>query len=154
MTTEQRINALEKSVRRQRIINTALLLVVVVMATMAAAPQSKDATFDTIWAKALYVTDDAGETTALGGGVLSISDAEGGILAMLHSDEDGGKLGIFNPAGEPQTYLGAGENGGVLSISNKTGESVVQAYADEYGNGIVGAYNRKGKGRILKPGPN
>jgi len=26
-------------------------------------------------------------------------------------------------------------------------------YADEYGNGKVGAYNPKGKGRTLKPGP-
>ena len=65
MTTEQRFNALEKSVRRQRIINTALLLVVVVMATMAAAPQSKDATFDTITAKTLFIKNAAGETQAI-----------------------------------------------------------------------------------------
>jgi len=25
--------------------------------------------------------------------------------------------------------------------------------ADEYGNGVVGAWNRKGKGRTLTPGP-
>ncbi len=25
--------------------------------------------------------------------------------------------------------------------------------ADEYGNGVVGAWNRKGMGRTLKPGP-
>ncbi len=24
---------------------------------------------------------------------------------------------------------------------------------DDYGNGVIGAYNRKGKGRTLKPGP-
>ena len=36
---------------------------------------------------------------------------------------------------------------------HKTGESIVQMYADEYGNGVVGAYNRKGKGRTLEPGP-
>ena len=28
---------------------------------------------------------------------------------------------------------------------NKTGDGAVQPYADEYGNGVVGAYNRKGK---------
>jgi hypothetical protein len=27
------------------------------------------------------------------------------------------------------------------------------ANADDYGNGVVGAYNRKGMGRTLKPGP-
>jgi hypothetical protein len=36
---------------------------------------------------------------------------------------------------------------------NKTGDGAVQPYADEYGNGVVGAYNRKGEGRTLKPGP-
>ena len=39
------------------------------------------------------------------------------------------------------------------SILMSTGEEVVQLRADEYGNGLVGAYNRKGKGRTLKPGP-
>ena len=34
-----------------------------------------------------------------------------------------------------------------------TGESIATMYADEYGNGVVGAWNRKGKGRTLKPGP-
>jgi len=29
---------------------------------------------------------------------------------------------------------------------------VVQLRADEYGNGVVGAYDRKSKGRTLKPG--
>ena len=38
-------------------------------------------------------------------------------------------------------------------VINKTGEDVVQLGVDEYGNGKVGAYNRKGKGRTLKPGP-
>jgi hypothetical protein len=44
-------------------------------------------------------------------------------------------------------------NGGYLSIKNKTGENVVQAHAhaDEYGNGVVGAYNRKGMGRKTIP---
>ena len=48
--------------------------------------------------------------------------------------------------------LGAIENGGALGINKKTGEAVVGLVADEYGNGVVGAYNRKGKGRTLQPG--
>ena len=45
------------------------------------------------------------------------------------------------------------DTGGMVAVFNKTGESVVQLLADEYGNGLVGAWNRKGKGRTLKPGP-
>ena len=42
--------------------------------------------------------------------------------------------------------------GGRLNIVNKTDETVVQLKADEYGNGYVGAFDRKGMGRTLKPG--
>jgi len=42
-------------------------------------------------------------------------------------------------------------NGALLEMYNKTGEAVIQAGTDEYGNGYVGAYNRKGKGRTLSP---
>jgi len=38
-------------------------------------------------------------------------------------------------------------------VFNKTGETIASMYADEYGNGVVGAYNRKGNGRTLQPGP-
>jgi hypothetical protein len=44
-------------------------------------------------------------------------------------------------------------NGGLVEVINKTGEDIAQMYADEYGNGVVWAGNRKGKGRTLKPGP-
>ena len=50
-------------------------------------------------------------------------------------------------------YGGDFNTGGMINVYNKTGEDVVQMYADEYGNGVVGPFNRKGKGRTLKPGP-
>ena len=50
-------------------------------------------------------------------------------------------------------YGGDFNTGGMINVYNKTGEDVVQMYADEYGNGVVGAYNRKGKGRTLQFGP-
>ena len=52
-------------------------------------------------------------------------------------------------------YAGAGSDGAGFLFQgyNKTGEGVVQLAVDDYGNGVVGAFNRKGKGRTLKPGP-
>jgi len=47
----------------------------------------------------------------------------------------------------------ANGNGGEVDVLNKTGESVGRIYADEYGNGVVWAGNRKDKGRTLQPGP-
>ena len=49
--------------------------------------------------------------------------------------------------------LGTTDTWGMINVSNKTGETIAEMGADEYGNGIVGAYNRKGKGRTLVPGP-
>ena len=45
----------------------------------------------------------------------------------------------------------SGDTGGMVLVFNKTGEDVVQIYADEYGNGVVGTWNCKGK--TLQPGP-
>ena len=114
MTTDERFDALEKtletSVRRQRITITALVLVAVAAAVMAAAPQSRNATFDTITAKSLQIVNDAGE-----------------VQVGLAATEDGGGLAIFNPAGKPQVGLGVDENGnGSLDIYNAAGRLIGQ----------------------------
>ena len=38
-------------------------------------------------------------------------------------------------------------------VNNNTCEAIVNVSAAEYCNGVVGAWDRKGKGRTLKPGP-
>ena len=45
------------------------------------------------------------------------------------------------------------DNGGGAVVDNKSGEVIVNLYADDYGNGVVGAYNRKGMDRTLQPRP-
>jgi len=45
------------------------------------------------------------------------------------------------------------DGGGMINVFNNTGDAVVQLRADMYGNGVVGAYNRKGSRRELRPGP-
>jgi hypothetical protein len=47
-------------------------------------------------------------------------------------------------------FGGSDDQGGGVAIKNKTGERVVLLLADEYGNGVVGAYDRKGRGRTLE----
>ena len=41
----------------------------------------------------------------------------------------------------------------MVAVYNKTDEPIAQMYADEYGNGVVGAFNREGRGRTFKLGP-
>jgi hypothetical protein len=131
---EQRVVNLEQSVRRQRLIISGLLLAVVAAVTMAAAPQGKDAEFDTVRARGLFVVDSAGKMRA-------------GIV----SNENNTALGILNKTGKEVLSIGSEEDGGYLWIKNKTGEVVVHAYVDEYGKGAVYAGDRKGMGRYLKP---
>ena len=45
------------------------------------------------------------------------------------------------------------DGGFVFAGFKRTGEDVVQLHVDDYGNGVVGVYNRKGKGRKVEPGP-
>jgi len=71
------------------------------------------------------------------------------------SDNDHGLLTVMSKTGTNLIYAGASASGNGFWFEgfNKTGEGVVPLGADDYGNGVVGAYNRKGKGRTLKPGP-
>jgi hypothetical protein len=66
---------------------------------------------------------------------------------------DNGRVTTYQPNGQPLLDLSGTENGGGIEVYNKTGEGIAQMVADEYGDGLVGAYDRKGKGRTLTPGP-
>ena len=61
----------------------------------------------------------------------------------------GNDFSVTNSSGQELIYAGSSKSGnGLLSINNKTGETVVSLDVDNYGNGEVGAWNRKGKGRV------
>jgi hypothetical protein len=77
------------------------------------------------------------------------------VFAAGADTEGDGLLMVNSKSGKDLVRAGAGgdRNGFLFEGYNKTGEAVVQLAVDDYGNGVVGAYNRKGKGRTLKPGP-
>ena len=88
--------------------------------------------------------------------LLRVSSKTGTDLIYAGADTDGnGNLRVGSKTGTDLIYAGGApdETGFFIEGRNKTGESVVQLHADEYGNGIVYAGNRKGEGRTLKPGP-
>ena len=109
------------------------------------------------------------------GGEIRVTDRTGKNLCKMSADERGGRVDIRSTAGLGGTVIANTENGGIVIVSsvegklmtaidnsenggtvtvyNKTQESICTIKADEYGNGVVGAWNRKGEGRTLKPGP-
>ena len=166
MTIEQRLEQLERQnhriERKNKRLTTALTLMAVAMCAVVtvAATGENDGTFDTVTARTIWVENDAGDTAVflganrVGDGVVSTRSAVGKTLVMLNSAPDHkGTVQTFRPYGKVLVDLSAGDEGGAVNVYNKTGESIATMYADDYGNGVVGAYNRKGMGRTLKPGP-
>jgi hypothetical protein len=74
----------------------------------------------------------------------------------LSSKDEGSSLNIYDSEANQRVCLTSSDDnndGGLMEIRNKTNEHVVKLGVDEYGNGVVGAYNRKGLGRTLTPEP-
>ena len=158
-TTEQRLERLEKHNKR---LTTALTVIAVAMCAVviAAATGEKVDKFDTVTARTIFVQNDAGDNVVflganiVGDGVVGTRTAEGKQLVMLNSEPgDIGSVYTYQPNGNKLVKMSASDNGGVINVYNKTGEAIADLKADEYGNGVVGAYNRKGRGRTLEPGP-
>lgn len=90
--------------------------------------------------------------TIYGSGSVSTYSAEGNVLVTLTSTEGGnGSISTHSADGKDLIFLTGSDGGGSLHVFNKTGERVVDIFADEYGMGYVGAFDRQGKGRTLQP---
>ena len=134
MDLEHRVAELERRATRYR--NALLLMVVGVCAVAVVGATTDDGV---IRGRALFLQNEQGETVIYAGA----------------GTEGDGLLTVSSKTGTDLIYAGASAagNGFFFEGFNKTGEGVVQLSVDDYGNGVVGAYNRKGKGRTLKPGP-
>ena len=160
MTLEQRLERLEK---HNRCLTTvlAMMTVAVCAAVNMAAIGARTSTFDTVEARTIFVMNDAGRVAVVlgangsGDGLVATQSAQGKDLVMLNSTPSGGAVTTYHRNGKELVRLTADsdDTGGFVSVYNKTGERIVEMYADDYGNGVVGAWNRKGKGRTLQPGP-
>ena len=134
MTIEQRLDQLEKRYKRLTVALTMMAVVMCAVVTVAATGL-KDGEFDMVTVRHISVMNAVGEIVV----VLGSTPVDGNGLITVQSAEGKGMV----------TMATMGDNGGWVSIYNNTGEEIIELRADEYGNGKVGAYNRKGKGRTL-----
>ena len=178
MTIEQRLEQVEqqnqKIQRTNKRLTVALTMMAVAMCAVVtmAATGEKNGEFDTVRARHIFVRNDAGSGVVIlgadymGNGQVYTQSANGRPLVAMgtspiydairrpHGSEHAmGSVTIHQPNGKELVALRASDNGGAVYVSNKTGETIVSMKADEYGNGVVGAWDRKGKGRTLQPGP-
>ena len=164
MTIEQRMDQLEKRNKRLTVGLTMMAVAMCAVVTMAATGE-KIGIFDTVMAdeviaRHISVTNDTRDIVISldandsGDGLVFTKSAKGKQLVQLTSTAEGnGTVTTYQPNGKRLVALGATDTGGSIFVFNKTGENIAQMGADEYGNGLVGAYNRKGNGRSLQPGP-
>lgn len=89
-----------------------------------------------------------------GSGTFRTMNGNGQSLVELGVSEKVGTITVYE-GGKAVSKIGALESGdgGAIEIFNKTGQAVCTLEVDEYGNGRIGAWDRNGKGRTLKPGP-
>lgn len=156
MMLEQRVGALERRVSRYRGVTFTLALALVAAVTMGQA--ARDVEFGTVTCRELVVLKEKGAggiliTSGTDGGSLTAYSAQGKGLVYLSAFPEGGVFSISSLQGKDLVFISSDDSGGVVEVHNKAGEGIVQLRADEYGNGVVGAYNRKGKVRTLTPGP-
>ena len=183
MTIEQRLDQLERQSqrieRKNRRLTAALTMMAVAICAVVtvAATGENNGEFEVITTKFLFadvakfgtaaatkvlVGNDAGKIVVSlgsndnGSGLVVTKSATGDELVVLNSSvSDEGTVNTYAPGRTNRVSMGATDDGsgGMMVVCNKTGEQIVQLRADEYGNGVVGAWNRKGTGRTLQPGP-
>ena len=73
------------------------------------------------------------------------------VAQFMPSPEGAGELLLTSANHDGRIWLKMADSGGMINVTNKTGDEVVQIYADEYGVGYIGAFNRQGRGRTLTP---
>ncbi|MCK5603498.1 hypothetical protein KAR91_16555 [Candidatus Pacearchaeota archaeon] len=158
----QRLGRLERQNRYMKLAGLAIALLVGVSMLTGAAKKPEIA--DEIRAKMIVVVDATGKprivmavkSGKIGFSGISLYDSKGNARLFIQADDSYSSFSLMDSKGEDRLYMSSHDDqddGGSIAILNKTGEEVVDLYVDEYGNGVVGAYNRKGVGRTLKPGP-
>ena len=135
MTLEQRLG------KHNKRLTTALTLMAVAMCavvTVAAKYRvEKEGLFEVVATRHINVMNDAGKV----------------VVALSANDDGYGMIRTKSAKGKEMVELTSSDSGGLINVYNKTGETIKKMQTDEYGNGLVGAWNRKGKWRTLKPGP-
>jgi hypothetical protein len=150
-TVEQRLERLERSQKRYRFATIGLLCLMIAGVSMGQTKGVED-----IVCRSVTVVQDDGfpvvkiKAWDLGGQITVMNDKLLPTTIISQTDDGGGLIGIYSSLSKKLVLLGGIEDGGKINIYNKTGEEIITMLADDYGNGVVGVWNRKGKGRTLE----
>jgi hypothetical protein len=135
MSIEQRLEQVERQTKRLRI--AVVVLATALCGVVSMAAKGNDiGYYKKIFAEEIIVRDPSANNPQP---IWLLPVGEGGMIVV----SDDSKSSVSMVALDHQSS-------GVIRVHNKTGEEIITLQADEYGNGEVGAWNRKGKGRVWR----
>ena len=155
-TIQQQLNALQTSVKRQRLLNIALLGIIVAGGFIAAVRPAGDATFDTITCKGWKVVDSEGTvrmdalTKAEGSAGVGWFDKEGKQRISVLTFANGfAGVAWFDKVGNKQISVGTSAGGDASAVlSDNNGKPRIAASALGVGHAKVLLLDKDGKARI------
>ncbi|MCP4611075.1 MAG: hypothetical protein GY845_20390 [Planctomycetes bacterium] len=162
MTESEIINRLHKLEKQNKYMKLGgLAIVLLVVTTLLTGASKKPDVAEEIRAKKIVLVNERGKDVIVMENLKDSSqivmfDSKANERLSLSSMDSGPLLYMYDSKGKKRLSLSSSDdddNGGCMAICNKKNETVVQLSVDEYGNGKVGAYNRKGMGRELTPEP-
>ena len=163
MTIEQRLEQVEQQNQRiqrtNKRLTVALTMTVVAMTAVVtmAATGDKDGRFDTVWARTIYVTNDAGKIVvdlgadSNGTGMIHTQSANGTPMVRLSANSSGGVVNVFNKTGDAWMEMSSNISefnrvtARFIAVMNDAGEIVVGLGANDAGDGLVRTHSAKGK---------
>ncbi|MFN0055585.1 MAG: hypothetical protein ACKV0T_25845 [Planctomycetales bacterium] len=149
MTVEERLNSLEKSLRRWRFASLGLSLAVA--GVIAAVGMDYLGLRGTIRAKKFVVYNDKGasielENSPQGDGLISINDFRGLPRVLLGNSQKGyGTLELYGGTEHKMVFLGGSGSGGQIALYNNEKKKVVDMQATKTNNGAVLVNDYDGK---------
>ncbi len=148
LTVEQRLERVEKSLRRARLLSLALLLGVLSLGGGLA--------FDflgvrgTIRARRMIVVNERGiaveiESNEDGDGIVSLHDSMNVPRALLGNSRKGfGTLELYSGAQQKMVSIGGSGSGGQIAIYNNSGRKVIDAQASKTNSGAIAVHDFDG----------
>jgi hypothetical protein len=148
LTVEQRLDRVEKSLRRSRFLNVGLVLAVLGLG--GGLGYDFFGTRGTIRARRLIVVNERGTAVEIdsndeGDGIVSLHDSMNVPRALLGNSRKGyGTLELYSGAQQKMVSIGGSGSGGQIAIYNNSGRKVIDAQASKTNSGAIAVHDYDG----------
>ena len=148
---QNEVHELRRGLKRQRWINTGLMMAALVGVTTISA-QTQNTNKELV-CNTLRVVDNKGKTVAIlgadeSGGALALNSSDGTERVALATDTESGSIAFKAKNGKVQSLLSGDKDGGIFVLNSITGETMVAMAIDKEGSGVTFG-DRAGNQRLV-----